>query len=59
MTSKEDNKKLEIKQKKEYIRFLTNQLFKLKSNQRNLVRKIEQTEKVIKNYEQEKVQTEK
>jgi hypothetical protein len=57
--SKEDNKKLEIKQKKEYIRFLTNQIFKLKSNQRNLVRKLEQTEQEIKNYEKEKVQTEK
>jgi hypothetical protein len=57
--SKEEKKKLEIKQKKEYIRFLTNQLFKLKSNQRNLVRKLEQTEKEIQNLEKEKVQTEK
>ena len=57
--TKEDNKKLEIKQKKEYIRFLTNQLFKLKSNHRNLTRKLEQTEKEIQNLEKEKVQTEK
>ena len=51
MTDKKDNKKLEIKQKKEYIRFLTNQIFKLKSNHRNLTRKLKQTEKEIKNYE--------
>lgn len=59
MTKSEDNKKLEIKQKKEYIRFLTNQLFKLKSNQRHLARKLAQTEQEIKNLEKEKQQTEK
>ena len=57
--SKEEKKKLEIKQKKEYIRFVNNQLFKLNSQLRLLQRKHEQTEKEIKGYEKEKKLTEK
>jgi len=49
--TKEAQRKLEIKQKKEYVRFLTTQLFKLNSQLRSLTRKREQTQKEIKNYE--------
>lgn len=56
--TKEEKRKLEIKQKKEYIRFLNTQLFKLNSQLRSLSRKQEQTQKEIKNYEKEKKQTE-
>lgn len=59
MTKSEEKKKLEIKQKKEYIRFLNTKLFKLNSQLRFLQRKREQTEKEIKNYEKEKKLTEK
>lgn len=47
----------EIKRKKEYIR--QQQIFKLKSNQRFLQKKLEQVEKEITDYEKEKEQTEK
>jgi len=56
---KEEKKKLEIKQKKEYIRFVNNQLYKLSSQQKFLQRKLDQTEKEIKNYEKEKILTKK
>ena len=54
-----EEKQLEVKRKKEYIRFLDSQLYKLKSNQRFLNKKLEQTEKEIKDYEKEKNNTEK
>ena len=59
MTKSEEKKKLEIKQKKEYIRFVNNQLFKLNSQRKFLQRKLENTEKEIKSYEKEKKLTEK
>jgi hypothetical protein len=55
----QEKKTLEIKQKKEYIRFVNTQLFKLSSQSKSLKRKLEQTEKEIKNYEKEKKLTEK
>jgi len=57
--NKSENLQLEIKRKKEYIRFLDSQLYKLKSNQKFLNRKLEQTIKEIKDYEKEKTKTEK
>ena len=57
--NKSENLQLEIKRKKEYIRFLDSQLYKLKSNQKYLNRKLEQTIKEIKDYEKEKTKTEK
>ena len=57
--NKSENLQLEIKRKKEYIRFLDSQLYKLKSNQKFLNRKLEQTIKEIKDYEKEKTKIEK
>ena len=52
------DKQLEIKQKKEYIRFVNTQLYKLNSQLKFLTRKLELTQKEIKNYEKEKKLTE-
>ena len=57
--NKSANLQLEIKRKKEYIRFLDSKLYKLKSNHKFLNRKLEQTIKEIKDYEKEKTKTEK
>jgi len=57
--NKSENLQLEIKRKKEYIRFLDSQLYKLKSNQKFLNRKLQQTIKEIKDYEKEKTKIEK
>jgi hypothetical protein len=57
--NKSEEKQLEVKRKKEYIRFLDSKLYKLKSNQRFLNKKLEQAEKEIKDYEKEKTKTEK
>jgi hypothetical protein len=49
----------EITRKKEYVRFLTNQIYKLTRQQKYLNKQLERLEKQLKDYQKEKTKTEK
>jgi len=49
----------EITRKKEYVRFLTNQIYKLSSQKKILDRQLEKVKKQLKDYEKEKKKNEK
>jgi len=47
----------EVTRKKEYIRFLTNQIYKLTSQHKYLQKQLTKLEKQIEDYQQEKTKT--
>jgi predicted transcriptional regulator len=49
----------EITRKKEYVRFLNNQIYKLTSQQKFLTKQLDKLEAQLKDYHKEKVKTEK
>jgi hypothetical protein len=49
----------EITRKKEYVRFLNNQIYKLTSQQKFLTKQLDKLKTQLKDYEKEKTKTEK
>jgi predicted transcriptional regulator len=49
----------EINRKKEYVRFLNTQIYKLTSQQKYLAKQLDRLEKQLKDYEKEKAKLEK